>query len=223
MDSLDIIYYIDGVRTIRTLNKQTLEYIPFLKGYTTFTNKNTIEIGRDIFIGVRLLNLIIDMVEGIQTNLRGYNNNDITLIIQKADEFIIDPKFIVYSDVDRFAIFFGLERFPRYYPRVIQNQTILDIEIKDDTVHDLQTLTNILKVDYINRRFYANHAMFMIQKLKPKDLNEKYIIETCEAIIRLNLPGIILIPIDKETFLSEYNKSFRISTNRRRTQIIEDI
>lgn len=153
-------------------------------------------------------NILFDILEGKYRNLQHMSDDDITELIHISGSLNIDPREIIRFDRDRFARYFNLRVSPR--PDAMNVITNYDLDIYLYGTDDLDTVNTILHIDYLNKIYYAQYAMFILLRYHPEDVYEHFKVITMLSIILRNLrPHRDITPLSRRDFRYEaYNRLF---------------
>lgn len=184
---------IDGEKRRRVISNSIVNKVPRFKDNIDLLDDNVFSFP-NVYGDI---DTVLDILEGKIESLTDITDEHLKHLINLSDFLNIDPRYIIYVDVDRFASFFKLDRYP--LRDALGNITNIDIDIYKGG-SDIETLKLILKADYISRKFYVDFAFHIINSFKPKNYIEHYLVETIKAIIIRNTGGYNRNPINKKEF-----------------------
>lgn len=192
----------DGRKRRRYISSETINKIPYIKDISEFVDGNTIVMNRE-----GDYDTLFDILNGNINNISYLSNRQLNDIMVLSDYLLIDPRYMIYLDPDRFVAFFGLDAQPM--ASAINQHTNIDTEIRRSTASDLNIVREILKIDYINRQFYVAFAKYILNRTIPRDYYEYFLKETMKAIFIANVHFRHIDPIDRNMFNMLFDRRFR--------------
>lgn len=215
MKEYNIVFKILDKQEEQVISEKDITKIPYLLSYSKFTHDNIIKL--DITEQeLEFYKIIFNIIKGYKYDLSLWNNNHINDFIKLCDYLLIDEEIIINIDVKRFSEYFNISMYPKISN--LKLETNYDIDIRNDLNNDINTVKTIMKIDYINNKFYVDFAFYILNNIFPKNYNEKYEKKTYIIIFKINIHNYKIQNSNRTIF----NRKYDIKFNKRKIALFID-